>query len=263
MRSFAAIAGFVAAANALAVSSAAPYATPTPIRYEGDTPIYETDVNAYPSSTSAKEEEYPASSSVNQYPASSAPGYAASSSAPGYAASSSSAGYNAYPASSSAGYDAYPVSSSAAYPSYATSVPSYDDKTKTPIGYSTTVISKYETDCPEPTTLTWNSKTYTITKSTKLVIEEPCTTTVPVYATPVVSKPSSAPVSGKPVAPASSGPAVPYYPISSNGTVAKPPAATGGIYPTTTKPTLPESTGAAAQMGVGMLAVIGAVAAFL
>jgi hypothetical protein len=146
---------------------------------------------------------------------------------PTYPAVSSPAGYPVV--SSPAGY---PASTPAGYPSY-----------------TTTTVTGLTTVCPTPTTLTVGTKTYTVTKSTTIV-DEKCeyTTTVPVKPTPTPVKPSS-------VAP----PVVPYP--SKNGTVPTYPAGTG--VPTTTKPAPSQFTGAAAQTGAAMLAIVGAVAAFL
>ena len=167
------------------------------------------------------------------------------SSAPSYPAVSTPAGYPVYnaPSSSAPAYGAYPVSSKAPeYPSY-----------------TTTTVKGLTTVCPEPTTVTYGTKTYTVTKSTTLV-DDDCeyTTTVPVKPHPTPVKPSSAyPV--KPSAPAPP-PVAPVYP-SKNGTAPTYPVATGT--PTSTKPAPSQFTGAAAQTGAAMLAIAGALAAFL
>ena len=173
--------------------------------------------------------------------------------------------YPAYPAeSSSAAYPAYPAESSEApeYPSYSASsaAPAYPEYT------TTSVVTGLTTVCPEATTLTYGTKTYTVTESTTLV-DEDCeyTTTYEVKPTPSAAYPTSVPA-GKPGAthyapPAysSAPPAQVPYPSAGNGTTAYP----TGVSPSGTKPATPEFTGAAAQAGVGLLAVIGAVAAFL
>lgn len=213
------------------------------------------------------------------YETSSAPAYAASSSAPAYDAypvPSSSAKYEAstpvysqaYPASSSsAKYEAstpvysqgYPVSSSAAY-HVASSSAKYAEYPVT----STKVVKETTYVCPTPTIVTYEEKTYTVTKSTIL--------SIPAYTTVVTVKPTKTPevVSSKPVAPvysASAPPVVPTYaPYPSKNATAPISSAKGtatGSYPTSTKPPTSEFTGAAAQAGVGLLAVVGALAAFL
>lgn len=182
------------------------------------------------------------------YPAynetSTAPVYAASTPA-GYVASTP-AGYNAYPAASSSapGYNAYPVSS--APPAYTTTYP----------------VKGLTTVCSEATSFSVGTKTYVVTKPTT-IIDEDCeyTTTEVVKPTPYVPAPGKptpvVPAPGKPsmVAP----PVVPYP--SKNGTAPTYAAPTGT--PSSTKPSTPQFTGAAAQAGVGMLAIFGAVAAFL
>jgi hypothetical protein len=172
-----------------------------------------------------------------------------SSAAPAYPAVSTPAGYPAYPAASSspAGYaPAYPVSSKAAeYPSY----PAYT---------TTTTVKGLTTYCSESTTLSVGTKTYVVTKPTT-IIDDDCeyTTTVVVKPTPTPAKPTG----GKPpVKPSEVAPPVVPYP-SKNGTVPTYPVATGT--PTSTKPAPSQFTGAAAQTGAAMLAIVGAVAAFL
>jgi len=154
-----------------------------------------------------------------------------------------------YKTSEAPAYPAYPVSSKPAeyYPEY----PSYT---------TTKVLHGLTTVCPEPTTVTYGKKTYTIKSSTTL-IDEDCeyTTTYVVKPTPSAVKPTYAPpVYSSQPAVYSSQPAV-VYP-SKNATA---PVYPTGVKPTSTKPSTPEFTGAAAQAGVGLMAVIGAVAAFL
>jgi hypothetical protein len=173
-----------------------------------------------------------------------------SSAAPAYPAASTPAGYPE--ASSAAGYSAYPVSSKAAeYPAYTT----------------TTTVKGLTTVCSEATSFSVGTKTYVVTKPTT-IIDEDCeyTTAVVVKPTPSAAKPIvSVPAPGKPsmVAPGMPSmvapPVVPYP--SKNGTAPTYPVATGT--PSSTKPSTPQFTGAAAQAGVGMLAIVGAVAAFL
>lgn len=149
----------------------------------------------------------------------------------------------AYPVSSQPAYGAYPVSSA---PGYAVSAPPT---------YTTTTVKGLTTVCEGPTTISVGTKTYTVTKSTTL-IDDDCvyTTSYPVKPTPVVGKPSV------PVVPVISTPAVVPYP-SKNATVPTYPVGTAA--PTSSKPAPPQFTGAAAQTGAAMLAIVGAVAAFL
>lgn len=175
------------------------------------------------------------------------PAYNETSSAPAYPAVSTPAGYPVYgaPSSSAPAYGAYPVSSKAAeYPSY-----------------TTTTVKGLTTVCPEPTTLKVGTKTYTVTKSTTIV-DDDCeyTTTVPVKPTPTPVKPSSVPAPVKPSSAVAPPPVHPVYP-SKNGTAPTYPVATGT--PTSTKPAPSQFTGAAAQTGAAMLAIVGAMAAFL
>lgn len=159
--------------------------------------------------------------------------------------------------------------------------------------YTTKVVTGLTTVCPEPTTVTYGTKTYVVKTSTT-IIDEDCeyTTTYPAKPTPTPAQPTheapssmaphessmapSYPASSMPPAPAVSSimthyappasqtpvatpPAHVPYPSAGNGTVPHPTAAT----PSSTKPATSEFTGAAAQAGVGLLAVVGAVAAFL
>ncbi|KAF9696321.1 hypothetical protein EKO04_005324 [Ascochyta lentis] len=172
------------------------------------------------------------SSAVESY-AVSTPAYAAST--PVYAASSAPA----YPvASSSAKYEEYPVT-------------------------STKVVEETTFVCPEPTVVTYEEKTYSVTKATTLTVSSYTTTVVKTTHTPEAEKPSSK--AQTPVYSASVPPVAPShapYP-SKNVTVSTAPQGTATGYPTSTKPSTPEFTGAAAQAGVGLLAVVGALAAFL
>lgn len=157
-------------------------------------------------------------------------------------------GYPAYNTSSSA-----VESSSSAYETKYTPVPVSSKYEEAP-AYTTKVVTELTTVCPEPTTITYGTKTYTVSTSTTLTITDcPCTVTEP-------AKPTKTPVHSSYAPP-------PYHPApypSQNSTKPHVPAGpTGTGYPTTTKPTSPEFTGAAAQAGVGLLAVAGALAAFL
>jgi hypothetical protein len=173
------------------------------------------------------------------------PAYNETSTAPVYAASTPAG----YVASSAPAYNAYPVSSAA--PAYTTTYP----------------VKGLTTVCSEATSFSVGTKTYVVTKPTT-IIDEDCeyTTTKVVKPTPVVpapGKPSAAVPT--PVVPAPGKPSVVVPPTgpypSKNGTAPTYAAPTGT--PSSTKPSTPQFTGAAAQAGVGMLAIFGAVAAFL
>ncbi|KAF2746895.1 hypothetical protein M011DRAFT_468182 [Sporormia fimetaria CBS 119925] len=132
------------------------------------------------------------------------------------------------------------------------------DPTLPPV-YETVTVSEYTTYCPGPTEITQGTKTYTVTESTTLTITDcPCTIT----KTPEVPYPTETLTPEVPEYPTSHVPQVPHYPTA-NSTVAPPPAGTG--YPSEPSASAPseEFPGAASQMGVGLLAVIGALAAFL
>ncbi|KAL1609797.1 hypothetical protein SLS59_001308 [Nothophoma quercina] len=232
MRSFA-VAAIIGAASAAAVY---------PV--ESSTPVYEATTPAYAAST---------------------PAYVAST--PAYSVASSSAKYDEYPVSSSAGYVAstpvysqgYPVSSSAGYPVASSSV-KYVEYPVT----STKVVKETTFVCPTPTVVTYEEKTYSVTKATTLTVSSYTTTVVKTTQTPEAQKPSSkaqTPVYSASVP--SVAPSSAPYP-SKNATVSySAPQGTATGYPTTTKPSTPEFTGAATQAGVGLLAVVGALAAFL
>jgi hypothetical protein len=183
----------------------------------------------------------------------------------GFAAAANAYAYG-YPAqnSTSPAAPAYPaVSTPAGYP--VPSPPAYGVSSAPP-SYTTTTIKGLTTICPGSTTLTVGTKTYTVTKSTT-IIDNDCeyTTTIPVKPTPIPGKPSSAPVVKPSVTPVAGTPAVgtpPAVPYpSKNGTVPTYPVGTAA--PSSTKPPPSQFTGAAAQTGAAMLAIVGAVAAFL
>jgi hypothetical protein len=159
-----------------------------------------------------------------------------------------------YKTSEAPAYPAYPVSSKAAeYPAYPVSSPAgyYPEQ---PSYYTTTkVVYGLTTYCAEPTTVVYGKKTYTV-KSATTLIDDDCeyTTTYVVKPTPTPAKPTYAP-------PVYSQAPPPVYP-SKNATV---PVYPTGVKPSSTKPATPEFTGAAAQAGVGLMAVIGAAVAFL
>ncbi|KAL6707826.1 hypothetical protein ACN47E_003726 [Coniothyrium glycines] len=191
------------------------------------------------------------------YPAesSSVPVYAESSKVPEYAASS--AAYVPYSsavhAAESSKVPEY-AASSAAYVPYSSAVP-----------YTTTkVVYGLTTYCPEPTTVTYGSKTYTVSSSTTLV-DDDCeyTTTYEVKPTPSAVK---TPVHSEYAPPKYSSAAVHYssapYPVVSKpaGNTTYPTAT--GAHPSSTKPATPEFTGAAGKTTAGLLAVAGAAVAF-
>lgn len=141
-----------------------------------------------------------------------------------------------------------------AYPAYNTtsSVPE-------PV-YTTKVVTELTTVCPEPTEITYGTKTYTVTEATTLTISDcPCTVTEPVEPTSYPTKPVEPPVYTPPAPPATTE--APYP--SKNVTVPTAPAPTGTGAPSTTAPAPPAFTGAATQAGVGLLAIAGALVAFL
>ena len=241
MRSFAVIAA-ISAIGAQAMPEYYPvYET------SSSTPVYAVSTPA--ASSSAGYNAYPVPSSSAKYEAST-PVYSQ-----GYPASSSSAKYEASTPVYSQGY---PVSSSAAYP-VASSSAEYVEYPVT----STKVVKETTYVCPTPTVVTYEQKTYSVTKATTLTISSYTTTVVVTTKTPEA-------VSSKPVTPvysASVPPVVPTYaPYPSKNATATyvPPHGTAtGSKPPSTKPATPEFTGAAAQAGVGLLAVVGALAAFL
>lgn len=169
----------------------------------------------------------------------------------GYPAQNETTSAVAYPVASTT--DAYAViSSAAAYPA-----------SSAPVEYTTKVVTGLTTECPEPTTISVGTKTYVVTSST-VIVDEDCeyTTSVPVHTTPAPehSAPAGYPVKPSVVAP----PAVPYP--SSNGTAPTHPAPAGTAAPSgsATKSAPPSQfTGAAAQTGAGIMAIVAAAAAFL
>lgn len=155
---------------------------------------------------------------------------------------------------------AYPaISSAAAYPA-----------SSAPVEYTTKVVTGLTTECPEPTTISVGTKTYVVTSST-VIVDEDCeyTTSVPVHPTPAPEHSAPAPEhsapAGYPVKPSVvAPPAVPYP--SSNGTAPTHPAPAGTAAPSgsATKSAPPSQfTGAAAQTGAGIMAIVAAAAAFL
>lgn len=170
----------------------------------------------------------------------------------------------AYPAASSIVLPAPVYAASSAVASLATPAPVYAASSPAPSAaqYTTQVIKGLTTVC-ESTTLTYGSKTYTVSSSTTL-IDEDCeiTTSYPVVKPTPVAASSTSTLCTTPAYVPSASAAIPY-PSAGNATV---PHATGAVpVPVTaSKPSAPQFTGAAAaQAGVGLMAVVGAVAAFL
>lgn len=153
-------------------------------------------------------------------------------------------------------------------PPYETpSAPSYETPSPSayPPVYETTVVSEYTTVCPGPTEVPIGpGKTITVSESTTLTITDcPCTISKPVY-TPGPSPPAYTP--GSPAPPAYTS--APYYPPANSSAPyvpVPPPSGTGvptSVYPTGT-PSPSEFPGAAGKAGLSLLAVAGALAAFL
>lgn len=120
--------------------------------------------------------------------------------------------------------------------------------------YTTEVVTKLTTYCPEPTTLTFNNKTYTVTEPTTLTVTNcPCT----------VTKPHTNPVPGKPTEPAKpTEPTKPTYEVP--GKPVQPTEPAKPTYEAPGKPAEPAVvTAAAARFApAGLLAAIGAIALF-
>jgi hypothetical protein len=155
-----------------------------------------------------------------------------------------------------------------AVPVNSTSVASYPADTPSSSAYVPVVVTKtvseYTSYCPGPTTITEGSSTYTVTEATTLTI--PCgkcvitTTETPGYPTPTATITASS--VEVPSYPSSEVPAPAPYPTAGNGTIPSSyPTGTGAVPAPSNPPT--EFPGSASQMGVGMLAVVGAIAAFL
>jgi len=130
--------------------------------------------------------------------------------------------------------------------------------TTAPPTYETITTSAYTTVCPGPTEIPIApGSTITVTEATTLTITNcPCTITKP------VETPTYTPA---PVVPSS---AAPYYPPgNSSATVPVPVPAPSGTAPTSVYPTgtpsPSEFPGAAGKAGLSLLAVAGALAAFL
>ncbi|KAF2687898.1 hypothetical protein K458DRAFT_414969 [Lentithecium fluviatile CBS 122367] len=136
----------------------------------------------------------------------------------------------------------------------------YAYNTTTPVVppvYETTTVSDYTTVCPGPTEIPVGpSSTITVTEATTLTITDcPCTITYPVVPTTAPEVPTTYPVIPSSVAP--------VYPTA-NGTVPAPVYPTGTSVPTTTGAPAPtEFPGAAGKAGLSLLAVAGALVAYL
>lgn len=138
----------------------------------------------------------------------------------------------------------------------------YAYNTTTPLPppvYETTTVSDYTTVCAGPTEIPVGpSSTITVTEATTLTITDcPCTITYPVAPTTAPEVPSTY----VPVVPSS---VAPVYPTA-NGTVsASSVYPTGTSAPTTAAPVSPtEFPGAAGKAGLSLLAVAGALVAYL
>lgn len=129
--------------------------------------------------------------------------------------------------------------------------------------YETTIVSEYTTVCPGPTEIPIGpSSTITVTEATTLTITNcPCTISKPV-STPAASVPAGSSVyTPAPVAPSS---AAPYYPSGNASVPAVYPTGTSASTPAgTSTPSPSEFPGAAGKAGLSLLAVAGALAAFL
>ncbi|KAI8672290.1 hypothetical protein LRP88_03194 [Fusarium phalaenopsidis] len=120
--------------------------------------------------------------------------------------------------------------------------------------YTTEVVTKLTTYCPEPTTLTFNNKTYTVTEPTTLTVTDcPCTVTK--------SHTGPAPTGPAPVKPTGEAP----VPVKPTGEAPVPVAPTG----TGSTPETPAESGPAVVVNAagrfapaGLLAAIGAIALF-
>jgi len=160
-----------------------------------------------------------------------------------------------YKTSSAPAYPAYPVSSSAGYPVSSAAYPEYPSYTTAKVVYGLT------TYCSEATTVTYGKKTYTVSSATTL-IDNDCTYTTTYAVKPTPTPAKSVPGYSVPAYQSSApAPVVPYPSApASNATV---PAYGTGVKASSTKPSTAQFTGAAGQVGVGLMAVAGAVAAFL
>jgi hypothetical protein len=143
----------------------------------------------------------------------------------------------------------------------------------TSLAYETTIVSTISTVCEGPTEIPVGpSSTITVTGHTTVIVTDcPCTLTYPVAPTTAPAAPSSyAPSessSEAPAVPTTAAPVAPVYPTGSNGTAPAAPTGSGAApttgAPTTGAPTPTEFPGAAGKAGLSLVAVAGALAAFL
>ncbi|KAF3491159.1 uncharacterized protein GIQ15_00676 [Arthroderma uncinatum] len=105
---------------------------------------------------------------------------------------------------------------------------------------TTEVVTNFVTWCPEATTITHGSQTYTVTEPTSLTFTEPCTVTRTLTSSTVTectSCPTGAPTSAT------------VAPTGAPGTGAPVPVPTGGVTSIYEPPTYPNSTATQPPMG--------------
>lgn len=153
----------------------------------------------------------------------------------------------------------YPVNATSTPPpaKYSTPVPVYPVSSAPAPYVTTSVVYGISTYCAGPTTLTYGQKTYTVKYATTL-IDTSCSYTTTYKVTPPCPTPT-------PVKPTSTPCPPPAYTPVAPPKYSTPAPPKNVTYPTASKPAPPAQwTGAAnAQAGVGFMAVVGAVAAFL
>ncbi|KAF5023170.1 hypothetical protein F66182_4774 [Fusarium sp. NRRL 66182] len=145
--------------------------------------------------------------------------------------------------------------------------PSYTKPVVPPVVYTTEVVTAVTTYCPEPTTLTYGNKTYTVTEPTTYTITD-ChfTTTKPVnsaeYPHPTPGKPGKPEHPEQPHKPTGDAPHPTYSVPGKPEQPGKPetPVPTGEAPPSETAPVVTAAAGRIAPAGV--LAFIGALALF-
>ncbi|EFQ97807.1 hypothetical protein MGYG_00847 [Nannizzia gypsea CBS 118893] len=142
---------------------------------------------------------------------------------------------------------------------------------------TTEVLTNYVTWCPEATTITHGSQTYTVTEPTSLTFTEPCTVTRTLTSSTITEcsscptsatvAPTTAPGTGAPV-PVPTGGSTSIYepPTYPNSTAQAPPMGTASGTGSMTAP-LPTFTGAASHAvvgaGAGLAGVLGLAALLL
>ncbi|KAF3897402.1 GPI anchored serine-threonine rich protein [Trichophyton interdigitale] len=112
----------------------------------------------------------------------------------------------------------------------------------------TEVMTNYETYCPQATSFTYGTQTYTMTAPGTLTFTEPCTITRTITSSTVTecsSCPTTAPTTAPTVAPTSA----PTGGVPGTGAPVPVPAPTGGSTSIYTPPTYPNSTAQAPPMG--------------